>query len=306
LPNLTCLRRPTLAAPVGDFRGNAELTAANHIRDLGLEEARIGIDERVLPLAAYEQLRALLPAAAFVPASDVVAELRMIKTAAELARIERAVRAVEQAYRRIAQQLRAGVTERQLTIEARDTMLAAGAGEVVFNFIATGNRAGIDNVAGADVPIEPGHVVKCDIGARFAGYCADLGRTFVCGDPVPAQARIFERIVATQARVLAAVRPGIRGADLFQIYLEDMQEGYGEVPWDIVGHGIGLEVHEIPGLSPLDHRPLQPGMVLCVEIGYEDPGRQGFHLEDMLLVTDDGYRPLSTLPKLWEDWNPER
>jgi Xaa-Pro aminopeptidase len=175
--------------------------------------------------------------------------------------------------------------------------LAAGNVDVIFNFVTSGSRAGIDHVTGANVPIKSGDIVKCDIGARHGGYCSDIGRSFACGDTSHEKRRIYQRILETEEKVLAAAKPGVTGSDLFSIYLKGMHGGYGDVPWHMIGHGIGLEVHEIPAIGPLEHVPLQPRMVLCVEVGYLEPGRQGYHLEDMILITEDGGRLLTSFPK---------
>jgi Xaa-Pro aminopeptidase len=288
---------PSPERPAGRLTGNVETTLARVLRSHHLSTGRIGIDERALPLAAYEQLQAELPLAQFIPATYVFEEMRLIKTPEEISRIKRAAGAVERGYEVLAATLKVGVTERELTIQARDAILDAGADDVIFNFVTVGARAGIDHVSGSDVRVQAGENVKCDIGAHYGGYCSDIGRSFACGEVDRAQKRIYRRIRETEERVIAAAKPGTLCADLYDIYLNGMQEGYGETPWDMIGHGIGLEVHEIPVISPLEKRRLEPGMMLCVEIGYLDPGRQGFHLEDMLLVTRDGNLPLTSILK---------
>lgn len=285
---------PSPERPAGRMTGTAEGTLARVLGEHHLQAGRIGIDERALPLAAYQQLQAELPLAQFVPAAHILEEMRLIKTPEEIARIKQAAASVERGYETIATNLKEGITERELTLKARDAILDAGADDIIFSFVTSGARAGIDHVTGADLHIRSGETVKCDIGAHCGGYCSDIGRSFACAQVDGEQKRIYQRIRETEERVIAAVKPGAAAADLYGIYLSGMREGYGETPWDMIGHGIGLEVHEIPVIGPLEERRLAPGMVLCIEIGYLDPGRQGFHLEDMILVTADGNSPLSS------------
>ena len=285
-------REPSPQDPSGALEGDAERAVADLLRERRRAGGSIGLDEHALPWPVYQRLRSLLPDAELVAATAVFEELRLIKTPEELRRLERAAQAVQHGYDALAARVKPGVTERELTIAARDAILAAGADEVFFTFVAAGARAGIDHVTGGDLAIGAGEVVKCDMGARVAGYCSDIGRSFACGEPSGAQAQLYQRMRETQERVLAAARPGMSGADLFGIYLEGMRGSYGDVPWHMIGHGIGLEVHEIPSLGPSEARRLEPNMVLCVEIGYLDPGRQGLHLEDMIVIEAAGCRRL--------------
>src|SRR4029079_13683082 len=140
-------------------------------------------------------LAALLPDATLVPATSVFEELRLIKTPEELRRLERSARAGQRGYEALAARVQPGVTERELTLAARDAILAAGADEVFFNFVTSGARAGIDHVTGADVPIRAGEIVKWDMGARSGGYCSDIGRSFACGEPGQEQMRLYRRML---------------------------------------------------------------------------------------------------------------
>lgn len=297
ISDLVWIEAPTLENPVGLLQGSAEGTVAKVIGQHHLSTGRIGIDQNAMALTAFEQLQEHVPGATFVPATHVFQEIRSIKTPVEVLRIEEAVQAVECGYQALEANLREGVTERELTLKARDVVLAAGADDIIFNFVTSEPRNGIDHVVGADFEIKAGEIIKCDIGAHYDGYCSDIGRSFSCGEPSREKARIYQRILETQERVLAAAKPGVIASDLFRIYLEGMREGYGETPWHMIGHGVGVEVHEVPLIGPLNHRPLQSGMVLAVEIGYLDPGRLGYQLEDMILITEDGNRSLSSLHK---------
>ena len=290
-------KAPSPEVPEGLLQGDVETTIAEVVRERHLSNGRIGVDERAIPLLAFQRLQNQLPKATFVPAASIFEELRTVKTSVEVSLIEKAIQIVEKGYQTLQEHLQEDVTERELTLKVRDAILGAGADEIVFNFVTSGSRAGIDHVTGADIRIKTGEIIKCDIGARYGGYCSDIGRSFACGNASQDQKRIYQRILETEQEVLAAAKPGMTGSDLFRIYLKGMREGYGDVPWDMIGHGIGLELHEAPRISLQNHTPLQPGMVICVEIGYLEPGQQGYHLEDMILITEDGHRPMTSFPR---------
>jgi Xaa-Pro aminopeptidase len=297
IPNQVWVEPPSSENPTGLLEGTTEGTVARVIGEHHLTTGRIGIDEKALPKSVFRKLQDLMPEATFVDATRVWEETRLIKTPAEISRIEKAVRAVEEGYLALRAQLQEGVTERELTLNARDTILAAGADDIIFDFVTSGPRTGIDHVTGGDFAVQAGEIVKCDISARYDGYCGNIGRTFACGEPSAEQARINKRIVTTNVRILAAAKPGVLVSELYGIYLDGMREGYGDTPWHVIGHSVGVEVYDSLWISPSEHRPLQPGMVISLEIGYLDPGQQGQFVEDDFVITEDGNRLLSILRK---------
>jgi Xaa-Pro aminopeptidase len=295
IPDLVWGEPPSVENPTVTLQGTTEGTVAKLISEHHLSTRRIGIDEKALSLSSYRKLQEQMPDATFVDATRVWEEIRLIKTPAEISRIEKSVQAVASGYEALRANLREGVTEREIHLKAREAMQAAGGNDVYFQYVASGVRNGWDHVVAGDFEIPAGEIVKCDMGTHYDGYCSDVARTFACGEPSPEQAQINKRIVTTVERIMAAAKPEVPVSELYRIYLDGMREGYGDLPWHIVGHSIGLEVHETFWISPSEHRPLQAGMVISVEIGYLDPGRQGQLVEENFLITEGGYRRFTPL-----------
>ncbi len=136
------------------------------------------------------------------------------------------------------------------------------------------------------------------MGAKLDGYCSDGTRTYATGDPGEEAREVYAVVLAAQLASLEAVRAGAKGEDVDAVARKLIDEaGYGKHFGHGLGHGVGLEVHEGPRLSPRSDDLLAPGEVVTVEPGIYLPGRLGVRIEDFVVVTEDGYRNLSTLPK---------
>ena len=136
------------------------------------------------------------------------------------------------------------------------------------------------------------------MGAQLDGYCSDCTRTYATGDPGDDARAVYELVRAAQEAALAAVRPGASGKEVDAVPREMIREaGHGDHFGHGAGHGVGLEVHEDPRLSTSSDDELAEGNVVTVEPGVYLPGRFGVRIEDLVVVTADGHRNLSGLPK---------
>ncbi len=158
-----------------------------------------------------------------------------------------------------------------------------------------GVRSSIEHLPASDYAVRSGDLIRFDMGVCVQGYHSDIGRTFACGTASPEQAKIYAKVLNAFQQVVAAMKPGVTGSHLFEIYRRGMGEYFAVTPQEWVGHGCGLELHEPPFLGPTMHDPLEPGMVLAIEIVLI-PGREGYHVEDEFLITGDGNRRLIDLP----------
>jgi Xaa-Pro aminopeptidase len=136
------------------------------------------------------------------------------------------------------------------------------------------------------------------MGAKLDGYCSDGTRTFASGEVGVEEREVYELVMRAQAAGLAAVRPGVGGADADAASREPIEEaGHGERYGHGLGHGVGLEVHEAPRLGKTSEDVLAVGDVVTVEPGVYLPGRFGVRIEDLAVVTEDGLRNLSGTSK---------
>lgn len=231
--------------------------------------------------------------------ADLIHRLRRAKTAAEVALIRRAQGIAEAAFEHILGFIRAGVTERETAFELDCFMLRSGAAGVSFKtIVVSGARGSLPHGEPTDESIADGTLVTMDFGAIYSAYHSDMTRTVAVGAPCQRAVKVYETVLAAQENMLASLRPGksLRGADNAARSVIE-QAGYGEYFGHSAGHGVGLEIHEAPSLSPRSEGELEPGDIVTAEPGIYLPGRLGVRIEDMALITEDGYENLTSSSK---------
>jgi len=276
--------------------GSAEAELAKKISQIGLERGRVGYDQKYTPVSVFELLQMALPDSDWVSASHVFDRLRQVKTPEEVGRLAESARIVQQAYEAMWAVLEEGVTEQQLASAAHEVFWREGSPPVAFMNCGAGIRSSIEHLPPSDYAARRGELIRFDMGVRCRGYHSDIGRTFACGQPSLEQTKIYAGIFDTYRRVIEAMKPGVAGRDIYEIYRRGMADYFATFPMEWVAHGYGLEIHEPPYLGPAMADPLEPGMVFAVEIVLDFPGREGYHVEDPILITEDGNRRLIDLP----------
>lgn len=260
---------------------------------------RVGFEAHAATFAEVEQLRAALGTIPVVPARPFVEDLRMVKDAAEIAAIRRAVALADRAFAHVEGMIRPGVREADVALELEFFLRRQGAEGMAFEtIVASGPRSALPHGVASDRPIQAGEMVTLDFGCRVGGYCSDMTRTVAVGEP-PAELRaIYDVVLRAQEAALAAVAPGKSGREVDRVARDVIAAaGYGERFPHGTGHGVGLFIHEGPRLSPKGETVLQPGMVVTVEPGVYLPGVGGVRIEDMALVTETGSLRLTEAPK---------
>jgi Xaa-Pro aminopeptidase len=256
---------------------------------LGHDRPRVGVDnhmwaEKVLAF------RAALPAAEQALAGEVLRELRMRKSAAEIAALREAGAAIDRVHQRVPGWLRPGRTEREVGQDIADAILAEGHARVDFVIVGSGPNGASPHHDLSDRVIEVGDPVVVDIGGTMpSGYCSDSTRTYSVGQP-PAEFRDYYQVLLDAQRAQCeALRPGLTAAELDRVGREIIAAaGYGERFIHRTGHGIGLESHEEPYIIAGNELPLEPGMSFSIEPGIYLPGRHGARIEDIVAVTPTG------------------
>ncbi len=229
--------------------------------------------------------------------------LRSVKSAGEVAAIEAAARLNVEAFQDILPLIRPGRSEREIALQLEFALKKRGAEEKAFDFIvASGARGALPHGVASDRKLEAGELVTIDFGCRVAGYHSDETVTLALGEPQPQAREIFDLVLAAHDRALAAVAPGVALVEIDRLARELIAEaGYGEFFGHGLGHGVGLDVHELPQLSPRSTVTAEEGMVFTVEPGIYLPGRYGVRIEDMVVVTAEGSRRLTSLPKQFQN-----
>ena len=247
----------------------------------------------------HTQYRTVI-AAELVPAVGIVEAERRVKDDAEIDAMARACRIADQALAEVAPLLGEGLTEAQVRnlLELRMRELGAS-GPSYDTIVATGPRnAALPHHRPTDTVIEQGHTVIIDVGALVDGYHSDMTRTFVVGEPTPLQDELYQLVLGAQQAGVAAVRAGMSVKELDGVCRGIIDDaGYGDWFTHGTGHGVGLLIHEDPFVNRAGDAILQVGDVVTVEPGVYREGFGGVRVEDLVVVTSDGCRVLTSSPK---------
>jgi Xaa-Pro aminopeptidase len=261
---------------------------------------KVGYEANDLTCAALERLRTRGgQRLEWVGLDRPMLALRGIKDSVEIASLERAADLAAAAFEEIVPQLCHGIAEREISLALEFAMRRLGGDEKSFDLIvASGERGALPHGAASDRLLRAGELVTIDFGVRLHGYCSDETVTLALGKIDAELERIYETVCQAQKQALAAIRPGVPLKEIDAVARNTIAEaGYGSFFGHGLGHGVGLEVHEYPTLSPRSVDTAQVGMVFTVEPGIYLPGKGGVRLEDMVVVTPDGCRKLTRIPK---------
>lgn len=268
------------------------LMRADEIRSLGFED-------QVMIYADAVKLQKGLPRAEWKGLRGALDELRLIKSEEELACIARAEQIGDEAFSHILNVLHAGMTELEVAVELESYMKRNGASALAFDTIAaSGIHSAMPHATPSGKKLENGDFLTMDYGCKYKGYCSDMTRTVVIGKADSRQREIYQVVLEAQQAALAVIREGITGAEVDRVARDRIRDaGYGEYFGHGLGHSVGLFIHEEPRLSPSGHTVLKKGMTETVEPGIYIPGVGGVRIEDLVEVTQEGYRNLTSSPK---------
>lgn len=276
--------------------------AAAAIGEAGLHRSRVAYDERGIFPETLAQLQERLPDTTFVPAWHLFRRIRAVKTPEEQLLLTKAVRIAEDAIHAAMRSARAGVTERDLIHEYEKSIIDSGA-RLNFAQIAFGRRGGTGYVMSRDAQLRGDDIIRFDVGCDYEGYHSDIARNFALTPPDKRTRDIHAAMVAAQQAAADAMRPGALASEVFEIGIRAAREaGVSEYRRHHIGHGLGLEVYDIPVLAPADDTELEEGMVISVETPYYELGFGGLQPEDAFLVTANGGEWLNSLSREFEVW----
>lgn len=239
------------------------------------------------------------PSAELVPTTGIVETLRLVKDAGEVARIEAAALVADAALASVRPLLAEGITERDFALALDTEIRRLGAeGNSFETIVGSGPNGAKPHARPGERRIEPGDLVVLDFGAVVDGYCSDMTRTVCVGEPSPTQARMLDVVLASQQAGVDAVRAGATAAEVDKACRDLIADaGWADAFVHSTGHGVGLEIHEAPRVSGASDATLATGFVVTVEPGVYLPEHGGVRIEDTVVVTPDGCRPLTHTPK---------
>jgi Xaa-Pro aminopeptidase len=243
-------------------------------------------------------LQQALPQTTFLPASRVTSPLRAVKDDAEVDALRAAAGVVDAVALAMRERPFAGRTEADISRELVDRMLEGGHDRANFAIVASGPNAASPHHEPGDRVVEPGDAIVCDFGGTMAGYCSDITRTFVVGQPAGELADLYEVLFRAQEEAVRTARVGV-SCEAVDAAARTViaAAGYGDYFIHRTGHGIGLEEHEDPYLVSGNATPLAPGHAFSVEPGIYLPGRCGARIEDIVVATEHGPVRLNEAPR---------
>jgi len=280
-----------------EHAARAEETIGECLRSLGV--TRLAIEAESVTVADLRKYEAAWPGVQLEPVEGLVAALRAVKDDVELAVIREAARLADRTFDHLLGWIRPGLTEREVAIEIEMFLRRHGASSSSFDtIVASGERSALPHGVATDRRLGVGEFVKLDFGAYYRGYCSDLTRTIVLGKPTDRQRELYAVVLEAQETCLRGIRPGMTGREADALARDVIRRyGYEELFGHGTGHGIGLEIHEAPRLSPTSESVLAAGMTVTVEPGIYVPGFGGVRIEDDVVLTAGGAETLTAAPK---------
>jgi len=277
----------TITYKKGPVKALPDLLAELGTRRLGFESVRMTVLQFNDLKKELENQKTVVE---LVPVEDVVEHLRLIKDPEEIDIIRKALHLAESGFEKVKQMLAPGITESDVAWHLEKVLKEDGADALSFPVIAAfGSNSALPHAVPGGRKLDPGEPLLFDWGVRFDGYCSDISRTLVMGEPGDPFSDVFQTVLDAQRKAIDAIKPGISGKQIDAIARDHIDsKGYKGKFGHSLGHGTGLAIHESPRLSPIKDDILEPGMVFTVEPGIYLPKWGGVRLENMVALLDDG------------------
>ncbi len=273
------------------FKLAAELVKENKVSKLGFEE-------KYMSVAAHTRWTKEVEAE-FVPASELLTELRQVKDAHELAAMKEAQRITDEALLEILNFLKPGLTEQEVAARLTYIMARKGAERNSFDpIVACGANGSKPHAVPGPAVIQKGQFVTMDFGCKVGGYCSDMTRTVAVGQPTEEMEFVYNTVLKAQLAGIAAAHAGVTGKEVHEAGAKVIEEaGYGEYFGHGFGHSLGIEIHEDPGFHTRSDKPIPAGALLSAEPGIYLPGKFGVRIEDVIMLTEGGCIDITHSPK---------
>ncbi len=270
-------------------------------KQLELAKAKVlGFENDAMTVSDFEHLKNELPGYEFVPASNDIADKRVIKTEAEIEKITIAEEVTIKAFNDVIPSIKIGMSEKEVSDMITYAMLKNGASEPAFpNIVCFGSASACPHhVPSLDRKLAKNDIILIDIGAKVNGYCGDMTRTFCLGEPDKKLASIHKIVYEAQQFVLTNLKAGLTCREVDSMAREYLlAHGYKDEFSHSLGHGIGINVHERPYTSQRSEEVLKENMVISVEPGVYFEGEGGIRIEDIVVIKHDGIINLTNLSK---------
>ncbi|RUT28419.1 aminopeptidase P family protein [Paenibacillus zeisoli] len=259
----------------------------------------IALEKNHLSLARFESLQEHLTFARYRDIGPWLQDMRVRKSADEIAKIKHAVALIEQVLQEGLSKVKEGVTENELVAEVEYQIRRLGADGPSFDsMVLTGEKTALPHGVPGTRKLQYGDLLMYDIGVYADGYASDITRTFAFGEPSSELTRIYNTVLEANEQAIRSIKPGASFASIDLAARSVIEQaGYGEYFMHRLGHGLGIDVHEYPSIHGQNQALLQEGNVFTVEPGIYVAGVGGVRIEDDIVVTADGVEVLTSFPK---------
>ncbi|MBI2476374.1 MAG: aminopeptidase P family protein [Candidatus Taylorbacteria bacterium] len=251
---------------------------------------KILIDGGITSYASVESLKKAVPKMKVTSKNGLLQELRIVKDKQEIALLKKAAAIASRAFLKFLPSVKAGVLEKSLAARLEAICKEEGADKMAFDtIVASGGRAALPHARPSGKKLRKGELVVIDWGVRYQGYVSDMTRTIAIGKIAPRLREIYEAVRGAQERGCQAARAGLPARALDAACRETLKEhGLEKYFAHAAGHGIGMEIHELPVVGPKQNEPLPAGAVITCEPGVYIPRLGGARIEDSLIITKRG------------------
>ena len=231
--------------------------------------------------------------------SNIVENLRSIKDDHEMALLTRAIEISDQAFANVEPLIKEGITEKEIAWLLEKEVRTLGGDAISFDtIVASGPNAALPHHRPSEKAISNGEPIIIDMGALYNGYCSDLSRTIFIGEPDDTFKKVYDIVLAAQLTAIATVENGMTGQDVDALARSVIEKaGYGDNFGHSLGHGVGLAVHENPGVGPNSPHVIEEGMPFTIEPGIYISGWGGVRIEDIVVMDKGKARVISNAPK---------
>lgn len=259
----------------------------------------VAFEDLHLTVSAYNLLKESTTFSEYLPLKTKITQLRRKKDLDEIKKISNALKVAENALENTIPYIKPGKTEIEIAAILESNMRKLGAEKTSFSTIcASGVRGALPHGSASQKVIENGEMITLDFGCIFEGYCSDITRTFSVGTPSDKQKEIYNTVLAAQLEAEKILKSGLSCKDAdFAARSVIEKSGYGKNFGHSLGHGVGIEIHELPNLSPRSETVLAAGDVVTVEPGIYVESFGGVRIEDMVVIGDDKIEILTEFTK---------
>ena len=259
---------------------------------------KIALEDKTLTYAEFMSWSTALHGTA-VRLEDGVESLRIMKEDTEVEKIVAAQRIAEQALEEVLNDIKVGVTEKEIAARLTYLMLHYGAEDKSFDpIVVSGANGSLPHGVPSEKPIQAGEFVTMDFGCKFGGYCSDMTRTVAVGHVTEEMETVYNTVLKAQLAGIAAAKAGVTGAAVDGAARQVIADaGYGPYFGHSFGHSVGVEIHENPNATPSNSKPLPAGAVISAEPGIYLPGKMGVRIEDVIVITEQGCQNITLASK---------